>query len=332
MLILDKSQTLDGLARLDVVATVREVLLAQANGQVSLPLESYLAWTNVLGDSARSIAMHASIGGARRIAGVKIINANPQNPALGLPRASGLTMVFDERTAVVRAIMPAEDISAARTAAVSTLAVEMCQRDDAASLGIIGCGPVGAWHLDLLSSRFAYDSVRLFDTVPSRATELAERYASRGLTIDVAPTARDTVQASDVVVTATTVRSPYVEWGWLKPGSTVVNVSLDDLTEDVFVAADKLYVDDWSLVRADEHRILGRLARAGIIAGPGDSLARSQRRVTGVIADLVAGRLSGRSAMDEVVVVNPFGMASSDIAIAHAIVESVGHTSADPRE
>ena len=54
--------------------------------------------------------------------GTKIINANTGNPDKGLPRADGLTLLFDPRTARPSVIMQVAEVSVLRTAAVSTLA------------------------------------------------------------------------------------------------------------------------------------------------------------------------------------------------------------------
>src|SRR5207247_6559065 len=113
---------------------------------------------------------------------------------------------------------------------------------------------------------------------------------------------------ADLVVTVTTSTTGYVRHSWLEPGALVVNVSLDDLLPEVLLRADKLFVDDWSLVAADEHRLLGRLIREGTI-----------RAVDGELGELLGGSRPGRSRAEEIVVVNPFGLAIEDPAIANEV-------------
>lgn len=320
MLILDRDQTVECLSRLDIVEVIRNALLKQAAGLVTLPPESYLRWATTTGEHARSIAMHAAIDGSCPLAGVKIINANPSNVDRGLARASGLTLIFDRQSGAIIGVMPSEDISAARTAAVSALAVDFCRSESAQSLALIGCGPVGQWHLRLLLGRQRYRTVALFDLRPDRALSLAVECESLGCVPIVSPTAQMAIEAADVVVAATTVTTPYVRREWLQDGVTVLNVSLDDLGEDVLLGADELFVDDWDLIVADEHRLLGRLARAGRIAGPIEN-SSGPGHVTGTIAELASGQVCGRVAERDVVVVNPFGMASSDIALGAEIIQ-----------
>src|SRR3712207_2911620 len=94
------------LARLDVVAVIEAALEDHARGAATLPAESYLAWPTPNGNAARSIAMHARIPrpGQPDACGVKMINASSGNLGRGLPRASGLTLLFDPETAQVETV------------------------------------------------------------------------------------------------------------------------------------------------------------------------------------------------------------------------------------
>ncbi|MGZ3318610.1 MAG: ornithine cyclodeaminase family protein, partial [Isosphaeraceae bacterium] len=133
---------------------------------------------------------------------------------------------------------------------------------------------------------------------------------------------REAVTGADLVVPCTTSREGYVERSWLKNGCVAVNVSLDDLCEDVLLDADRLYVDDWNLVVTDEHRILGRLAREGRVVGPGQGAGPCcAQTVTGTLGELVVGKCEGRSSDDQLCVVNPFGMAIEDLSLAHRVLQ-----------
>jgi len=312
------------LERIDTVAVVTEALTAHARGRVTLPQESYLPWSTHDGHSARSIAMHAWIEGGRGVGGVKIINANPANVGAGLPRASGLTILFDSETGRMTAAMPAEDVSAARTAAVSTIGVLHTRSAGACALAVVGCGPVGNWHIKTMTSTVSgFSSLVLFDRVPERAYALATRWQEKlpDWSVAVADSAREAIQRADVVVTTTTTTKPYVEPYWLRPGVTAVNVSLDDFDADVLLGCDRLFVDDWTLIAADERRLLGRLMRDGAVAAPGALPSTpTTRMIDGTIGQLITGQVTGRQQNDQVIVVNPYGLAVCDVALAMAVL------------
>jgi N-[(2S)-2-amino-2-carboxyethyl]-L-glutamate dehydrogenase len=102
----------------------------------------------------------------------------------------------------------------------------------------------------------------------------------------------------------------------------------DDPLPEVFLRADKLYVDDSNLIAADEHRLLGRMLRGGTIARPG---RRGGRAIDGELGELLASGRRGRLHAGEIIVVNPFGLAIEDLAIAkhvyrHATLTGLGTT------
>ena len=86
--------------------------------------------------------------------------------------------------------------------------------------------------------------------------------------LEVAPSAEGAIRPAQLIVPVTTTTTGYIALDWLQPGAILVNVSLDDPLPEVALRADRLFVDDWPLVRADSRRLLGRMYRAGQIEGP----------------------------------------------------------------
>src|SRR6266480_5498457 len=90
---------------IDSVAIIRDVFRLHGSGQVILPDEAYLGWTNDRDEQVRSLNMPGYIGGDLNSAGTKIINGNIANPSRGLPRASGLTMIYDRTSVRINCIL-----------------------------------------------------------------------------------------------------------------------------------------------------------------------------------------------------------------------------------
>lgn len=307
------------LGSVGVLEVIRSALLVHHRGDAVLPEEATLRWRGDDDGQARSIAMHAYLPGPPPRAGIKVINAAVQNPDRGLPRASGTIALFDTLTAQISTLLPAGEISATRTAAVSTLAALHLARPHPRRLGVLGAGVLATAHVRMLTAELPLTETVVFDPAADRAEALA-RQAPGGR---AAASAREAVEGADLVVAATTVTDPYVEAAWLAPGALVLNVSLDDLTEAALLGAERLYVDDWGMVIADSQRLLGKLARAGRVTGPGEAPPPGGRSTTGTLGALFAGDAPGRGGDDEVIVVNPFGLAISDIALAAAVDSEV---------
>jgi ornithine cyclodeaminase/alanine dehydrogenase-like protein (mu-crystallin family) len=324
-LYLNRADVDRALADLDAVAVTAEAHKLHADGRTVLPPECYLSWTTPRGHPARSLAMAGRLVTASAPTGVKVINGSLGNVAAGLPRASGVTLLFDSETAQVTCMLEAARISSVRTAATSMLAFLEFGRAERAALSIVGAGVIGGAHLDLALGRLPeLATVYVADADPLRADALvrdrAGQLASAGVACEVLPV-REAVSRGDFVVTATTATEPYLEHAWLREDAVVSNVSLDDLEPRVYYDAQLLLVDDWNLVQLDEHRLLGRLYRAGEIGAPGEPANGARRSVDGELGQALRGdpAILDKRSGGGIVVLNPFGLAIEDIALAAAV-------------
>jgi ornithine cyclodeaminase len=351
LLYLDAADVASLCRRFDPLEVVTEAFLAVRSGEAGVVPEAALRWTADDGTAARSLVLPAWHD---RSYGCKIINACVGNPDRGLPRAHGLIVLADPRTAAPVCLMEGSHISAVRTAAVSLAAVEAVRGlAGVRRPALLGCGRQARTHLELLCARTRPAAVTVYDIDAARGAALA-RYA-RTLAPDAAVTAvarpEAAVRAADVVVAATTTVTPYVPLEWLRPGAVFVNVSLDDATEDLLLGCDHLFVDDWALVAGDDTRLLGRLAQAGRVTAPGGqrhggpapseprdpprprtgSKTGAARPVDAELAHLLSGAYPRPIGPGDRVVVNPFGMGVHDIALAARVHAAARETGAGTR-
>ncbi|MFE4311738.1 ornithine cyclodeaminase [Streptomyces sp. NPDC056891] len=313
----DVARLCDGLPVADLA---HDTLLAYRRKEAGLTPEAALRWTTPSGASARSLILPGWADGAY---GCKIINASLGNRLLGRPRAAGLVVLDDPETARPVCIMEGGRISALRTAGVSIAALRAV-RDLAAvrRVAFLGCGRQAEVHRELLASACpGVEELFVHDQDADRAEELAARWraADPAVAVTVTADARSAVERAQVTVAVTTTTEPYVELDWVPAGGTFVNVSLDDAAESLLLGCDHLFVDDWELVVEDDHRLLGRLARAGRVAGPGTDAPAGGRSVDASLPELFAGDYARTVAGDDRVVINPFGMGVQDIALAAAV-------------
>jgi N-[(2S)-2-amino-2-carboxyethyl]-L-glutamate dehydrogenase len=326
ILYLSRSEVEKVCDEIDPVSVVQEIFGLHGASDTVLPDEAFLGWQTPAKEVVRSLNMPSYVGGRFRAAGTKIINSNPANVSRGIPRASGLMLIFDPETARPCCIMDAAYISALRTAAVSIFSIERLADGPVASMAILGAGVIGAAHLRLAARHFPeLQNVFLFDTNRPAAEELARTFvetASKNVQLHLTSNAETAVRATQVIIPTTTATTGYISYEWLNPGAIVINVSLDDLLPDVFLKADLLFVDDWNLVRGDSRRRLGRMYREGSIVGPDEKIVPSgSRQIDAELGDLVLGRHLGRSSPEEIVVVNPFGLSIEDVGIASQVFD-----------
>lgn len=267
--------------------------------------------------------MPAYIGGSLNIAGTKIINGNISNPSRSLPRASGLTLLFDNTSVRVNCIMEGAYLSSMRTASVTLLSAELFKGQEIEHVAILGAGVLAQAHIEMLVKRLPHlRSISIFDLDRKRIATLQAALAtvlqSHEIELLETSTAESAIREAQLIVPVTTTTTGYIQFDWLEPGSILVNISLDDPLPEVVFKADKVVVDDWNLVKNDPRRLIGRMYRAGQIIGPDESAGNQQhrRRIDAQLGEVVLGTRSGREHLDDIILVNPFGLAIEDIALA----------------
>ncbi len=110
-----------------------------------------------------------------------------------------------------------------------------------------------------------------------------------------------------MLVTTTTSDRGWLPAAWLRPGTFIAHVSLDDLLPDVFHGARGLFVDDIGLVRDNPRRVLGRLMRDDGVTPDG------------TLGQVLTGRVPAVRPTTGHVVSNPFGMAVLDVGLLDAV-------------
>lgn len=309
---------------IDSVQIIRTVFQMHGQGQTILPDEAYLGWTNASGETVRSLNMPGYLGDPLHVAGTKIINGNIANPQRGLPRASGLTVLFDDTSVRVVCVMEGAYISSLRTASVTALAAETFQGNAIRHIAVIGAGVLAQAHIELLARRLPdVQEIALFDLSAERAQEIQSQLAptleASGIAFRLAKSAEDAIRPAQLIVPVTTTTTGYIPYAWLQPGAILVNVSLDDPLPEIVLKADQVIVDDWSLVRDDTRRLLGRMYREGTLLAPDtaiETIKEGQRRVDAQLGEVVVGARPGRRTPQDIILVNPFGLSLEDIALA----------------
>ncbi len=126
------------------------------------------------------------------------------------------------------AIVDGTYVTAVRTAAASAVATKYMAREDASTLGIFGSGVQGETHL------LAISEVRRLDgaVVNSRDSKRCENFCkrmSKKTGIKVRPGRPQEVAESDIVVTATTSKTPVFDGGWVGKGTHINGIGSHSL-------------------------------------------------------------------------------------------------------
>ncbi|UXU50073.1 2,3-diaminopropionate biosynthesis protein SbnB [Staphylococcus arlettae] len=294
------------------VAALSEALTAHAKQDFVQPLKPYLRAQGKEGHIAdRIIAMPSHIGGQDPVSGIKWIGSKHDNPAKRqLERASGVIILNDPETNYPIAVMEASLISSMRTAAVSVIAAQHLAKEGFTDLTIIGCGLIGDRQLQSMLEQFDHiQQVYVYDQFPEASDKFVSKWAAAYPDVNFvqASTAREAVEHAEVLITCTVTDQPYIEYEWLQKGVFISNISIMDIQKEVFVQADKVIVDDWSQANR-EKKTLNQLVLEGRF---------SEDALHAELGQLLTGDKPGREHDDEIILLNPMGMAIEDISSAY---------------
>lgn len=292
------------------IEAVEEGLRLHAEGNFVQPLKPYLRWSGADHIADRIIAMPCYLGGENPMAGIKWIGSRQHNPSkFQLPRASALIVLNDAQTNYPVAVMEGGLISAMRTAAITGVATRYLAASNFTDVTIIGCGPIARMQVKTLLEQYPQiQTVHLYDLNPTAAdhliSEFAADYANTRFVIH--ESAKSAVEQADVLVTCTVSDEPYIPFEWIKKGCFISNISIMDIERDVFLKADKVIVDDWDQSNR-EKKVINVLVEEGLF---------SRGQLHAELGEIVCGSVRGRDNDDEIILLNPMGMAIDDIVCA----------------
>jgi len=250
---------------------------------------------------------------------VKYVTVYPDNPSRGLPTIFAAMLISDPRTGEPKVLAEARVATGMRTGAATAVSIKHLARRDSEKLGIVGCGYQARWQLRAAAEVMRCSVVRAYDIVRQRAEEFAaEASRNLGLDVRVTETVEELVKESDVVITATTSKTPFVRREWVRPGThfSAIGAFTPDMAElsADLVASSKVYVD--SLEAAKEEA-------GDVIQAVQKGLMRWED-VRGEIGEVVAGLKRGRESDEEVTVFKSVGIAVQDAAVASLLLKRFG--------
>ena len=238
-------------------------------------------------------------------AGVKVATVAPDNPARGLPRIQAAYLLFDRETLALHAVLDGTALTTLRTPAVSVAAVLPALPDRPLRVAVVGAGPQATGHVATLAAVRPLAGVTHLVRDPSRTPLEAVQLDSAD--------ADEALRAADVVVCATSARSPVFDSSLLCDDAVVVAVGSHE--------PDARELDAPLLGRATVvvEDVATALREAGDVV-----LAIAEGALTAAdlvpVRDLVTGAVSPPA--DRPLVFKSVGMSWQDLVVAAAVVES----------
>lgn len=299
-----------------IVSAVEEAFREKGLGRVQMPPKQYLFFEG--GGDWRIMPAYIP---SMRLAGVKTVGVNPQNPKRGLATVIALIELVDPDTGHPLAVMDGTLITAWRTGAAGAIAAKYMARSGSTVMGVIGAGVQGRMQVYFtVETVRTITRVKIFDVRREAAKSLAV-FVEKELGIDASivdePLAA--VKGVDILATCTPARSPIVRGDWIEEGLHINAIGADapgnEELDPAILQKARIVVDDF--VQA---------SHSGEINVPLEEGYISERDIYAELGEVVAGLKPGRVDDREITIFDSTGLAIQDVAAARVVYEAALRT------
>lgn len=293
------------------------VLLSQ--GRVQAPPVGFLHFDDPPGD------VHIKYGFVRGDEHyvLKMASGFYDNPALGLPASDGLILLFSQKTGALELILLDRCwLTDMRTAAAGAVAAKHLAPAKINRIGIIGTGVQARMQLEMLHHVVDCRSCLVWGRDPAKVRTVIDDLRAKesvqdwGLAIEAVESLDDLVPQCDLIVTATSARSPLIRADQVQPGTHITAMGSDDhgkqeLDPELLSKADLVVAD--SISQCVDHGECHYAVQEGLIEE--DAILE--------LGQVIEDPALGRARDDQITVADLTGVAIQDIQIAKMVAGSV---------
>jgi ornithine cyclodeaminase/alanine dehydrogenase-like protein (mu-crystallin family) len=246
-----------------------------------------------------------------------------------------VTVLFDVNDASLMAIvvgrialkeLPAERPTPIRTAATSAVGTRCLAREDSKVLAILGAGGEAKYHLLAFSKIRQFGVAKIYCRTESTRQEFC-RSMQKLVSCEVKPvsSAREAVEGSDVVLTATNSNVPVFSGEWLQSGTHVTSIMGGNvgLVRAGVAATKRRELDDTTIKRSDV--IVVNSKEQAMVDEQGDLFDPVQAGLlrwekVGELGQLLNGAIPGRTSRGQITLFkNNAGQGVADVAVASKV-------------
>ncbi len=243
---------------------------------------------------------------------IKIAAGFLDNYKLGIPTGSGMMVLVSAKTGNPEAVLLDNGyLTDVRTGIAGAIAAEYLAQKDIHTAGVIGAGAQARYQMRGLKLVRDFKKLLIYGIIPEQVDDyIREMSAELGVEVIKAESAEEVVRNSEVVVTTTPSKDPYLKAEWLHPGLHITCMGSDsefkqELYANVFSKADRIVCDRKSQVFK-----LGELHHA-----LEEGILTDSSNVT-ELGEITSHKKTGRQNDQEITICDLTGVGIQDTAIA----------------
>lgn len=277
-----------------------------SQGQVTMPPIMRVDFPEVKGEvDVKSAAVHGLDSFA-----IKVSSGFFENSKLGLSSLSGMMTLFSAKTGVPQAVLLDNGyLTDIRTGAAGAVAARHLTRENVETVGVIGAGAQARYQM------IGLKQVRNFKRLLVYSLEGMDAYVDEMpdvLGVEVLP--MDSVEAvvreSEIIVTTTPSKKPYLKAEWLHPGLHITSMGADaegkqELYAETLGRADLYVCDNRNQVfrLGEAHHAL----EAGIFSSQENAVE---------LGEIISDQHPGRTSEEQITICDLTGTGMQDTVIA----------------
>jgi len=304
----------------EIIQIIGEAYQTHERGETAVPHSSFLRFPD--NQLNRIIALPAFLGGPFNVAGIKWVASFPENLQQGINRASATLILNSMQTGQPEVFMDASIINGKRTAASAALAAQCLHAEQKLTkVGIVGCGFINFEIVRFLTVVFPQlTQMVLYDLELDRATLFKEKLQQQFEQITEVSIVKDIpamLNQTELVSLATTVGTPYLaDISTLQPGSTILNVSLRDITPEIILQCDNV-TDD-----------IDHVCRAQTSPHLAEQQVGHRNFMRCSLGAILLDEQPARKVGSDISIFSPFGLGILDIALGQLVAKFAKETGA----
>lgn len=289
----------------DALEAVEEVFREQGNGNV---LNVPRVRVPVQGGIVR---ITAAVLSYRGFYGVKV-----SSTAVFGRNAGRMFCLYREATGELCAIVQVFAMGALRTGAASGVATKHLANQGASILGVLGSGRQARTQVDAVCRVRPIREIKVYSpTAENRERFCLEIESGLNVKATAVSSPGQAVAGSEIIVSATTSTAPVVQGRYLAPGVHINAIGANyefrrELDREAVLAANFIAADDREQVQY-ESMDLAEPVKDGVLKW--ESVFS--------LADVVSGRVKGRTSPKDITIFKSLGVAIEDVALAIRVYE-----------
>ena len=243
---------------------------------------------------------------------IKIASGFFDNYKLSLPTGSGMMVLINALTGFPLAILLDNGyLTDVRTGLAGAIAADHLAPKQVNTVGVFGSGVQARYQIKALKLVRSFSKLFVYGIIPNQVHKYANEISNElNIEVIIAETPEKVVKESEIVVTTTPSKTPYLKAKWMHPGLHITCMGADseekqEIYTDVFGKVDKIVCD-----KKSQAFRLGELHHAveeGII---------SQNSKITELGEIINGKKPGRQLESEITICDLTGVGVQDTQIA----------------